>query len=421
MKPYAWTLLLSLALLPSCTGSKTDEIAAVLAVAANPTATAPIGSPQIRFYDTSRLQPGSGASASGCPKTSAQDNVCQLVWSWPIEQPIAGLLYQRGIQGGAGDQLWVLTASDLRRYSVSGFTVNPSATPPRPDNTVTAPGLGVDCSRGYLRLGSSALLVVCPPTNPASTALPTAWRVSLNSPTLDPTANPPLDLSALAAFTPLRLTLDSQDRLLYLSRQTVGIGTTRTTNDVFRDLTTLVGRPGSTAVPSDLIFLTDPRSNTSSAYGLYADPVGGDTATYLLTWDLSGTPAFTSSPAPVPPATDVPLIANTFSVGGLPLVVFGSPVCTATCSSTNGRGLARFDGAYKLPPAPLLDRGIQYSGAVLGLDQYLYAAQAGSSRLRVLDFFGPTEALTASGLNTLILDPQADTPTVALAYIPIPQ
>lgn len=421
MKPYVWTLLLSLALLPSCTGSKTDEIAAVLAVAVNPTATAPIGSPQLRFYDTSRLQPGSGASASGCQKTSLQDNVCQLVWSWALDQPIVSVLYQRGIQGGVGNQLWVLTAADLRRYSVSGFTVNPSAAPPRPDNTVTAPSLGVDCSRGYLRLGSSTLLVVCPPTDPASTALPTAWRVNLNSPTLDPAANPPLDLSTLATFTPLRLALDNQDRLLYLSRQTIGIGTTRTTSDVFRDLTALVGRPGSTAVPSDLIFVTDSRSNTSSAYGLYADPVGGDTATYLLTWDLSGTPAFTPSPAPVPPATDVPVIANSFSVGGLPLVVFGSPVCTPTCSSTNGRGLARFDGAYKLPPTTLLDRSIQYGGAVLGLDQYLYAAQAGSSLLRVLDFFGSTETLTASGLNTLTLDPQANAPTVTLAYVPITQ
>ncbi|RIH91364.1 hypothetical protein Mgrana_02762 [Meiothermus granaticius NBRC 107808] len=118
----------------------------------------------------------------------------------------------------------------------------------------------------------------------------------------------------------------------------------------------------------------------------------------------------------------MPFSANTFATGGPPLVVFGSPVCTGTtCSATNGRGLARFDGGYKLPPANLLSRSLQYSSAVLGLDRYLYAAQANSSFLRVLDFFGPTESLTASGLNTLTLDPQANTPTVALAYIPVVQ
>ncbi|MCL6525531.1 MAG: hypothetical protein K6T57_01490 [Thermaceae bacterium] len=418
MKPYAWMFLLALAFLPSCTGSTTDEIAAVLAVAVAP----PSSAPQIRFYDTSRLQPGSGASISGCQKTSAQDSVCQLVWSWTLDQPIVSVLYQRGLQGGAGDQLWVLTASDLRRYSATGFTTNPAAAPPLPANTLDTPGLGVNCSQGYLRLGSSTLLVVCPPTDPTSTALPTAWQVNLNTPTLNPSINPPLDLSALAAFTPLRLSLDNQDRLLYLSRQTIGIGTTRGSTDVFRDLTTLAGRPGATAVPSDFIFLTDTRSNTSTAYGLYDDPIGGDPNTYLLSWDLSSTPSFTPSPTPIPPSTEVPFSANTFATGGPPLVVFGSPVCTGTtCSATNGRGLARFDGGYKLPPANLLSRSLQYSSAVLGLDRYLYAAQANSSFLRVLDFFGPTESLTASGLNTLTLDPQANAPTVALAYIPVVQ
>ncbi|MBF6596479.1 MAG: hypothetical protein IVW51_18790 [Thermaceae bacterium] len=414
--------LVLLVLLSACTGSQTDTITAVLAVAANvSTATGSVG--LIRFYDTSRLQPGSGASSSGCQKTSQQDSVCQLVWTWTLDQPIVALFYQRSTQATQPDQLWVLTPSQLRRYATTGFTTNPASAPPLPTNTVTTPDLNTDCNQGYLRQGSSKLLLVCPTTNPNQPlALPSAWIIDLNNPSLDPTANPALNLSSLSSVVaPLRLTLDNQDRLIYLGPQQIGIGQDLTDTTKFRSLVGLANRPTTTTeVPSDLAVVVDNKTNLATAYGLFADPTSGDLATYLLTWDLSSTPTFIPAPTP-----DVSLSANFFAAGGLPLVVLGRPVCNPACSTTNGKALARFDGAFKLPPITVLDRSSQYSAAVLGLDQYLYAAQyipgVGGSTLRVLDFFGPTESLTPIGLASLTLDPVANATTVALAYVPVAQ
>lgn len=420
MRKYVWWPLLLLTILSSCTGSKTDEASAVLSVAVNPPAGV-AGAPLIRFYDTASLTPGGSSFAAR--KVSE--------WALDVGDPIVATLYQPNIQGGAGDQLWVLTQKQLRRYSTAGFNTGGTfpAFPP-PPNAVTSPvlGAGVDCSRGYLRLGANFLLVVCPPPDPLdpnSTNLPVAWRVDLKNPTLDPATNPPLNLINLATLTPLRLTIDNQDRLLYLGRTTIGIGLTRTTNDIFQNFTFGLpsGPTGSNSAPSDFAVLTDTRSNTTTAYGLYKDPNGTDNATRLLTWDLGGPPTFVAPPTP-----ETNLSARFFAAGGPPPVVLGGPT-NGTNNTTNGNGLARFDGAYKRPPFtptnPVLDPNLQYSSAVLGLDQYLYAAQfvpgvaGGIPTLWVLDFFGPTENLTTGGRIAFALD-TTNVSVPALAYVPIP-
>jgi len=407
VRRHLWALMVALAILPSCTGSKTNEITALLAVAVNiPTGTEV--APLLRFYDTASLTPGSNAGT-----------LARKVGEWPLtaNDPIVATLFQRSTVSGGPDQIWVLTKGNLIRLSVAGLATNANPFPPVPPNAVNSPALGVDCSQGYLRQGVSSLLVVCPPPSPTSTALPTVWKVDLNNPTLDPSANPPLNLSALSTLTPLRFALDNQDRLVYLGGLgglTIGIGTTRTTNDVFRDLTSLAGKPNPTAFPSDFIVQTNTANNTATAYGLYTDPTVTTAVTYLLTWDLSGTPAFVPTPDPT-----TSLSARFFAVGGPPLVLLGGPTVG---NSTPATALARFaDGAYRLPPPNVLDRNLQYSSAVLGLDQYLYAAVAGGSTLWVLDFSVPTENLAPNGRTSLFLDPTTNAPTVALAYVPLTQ
>jgi len=353
MKQPVHTLALSLlGTLAACTGSSEEPTRALLAAAINNPSS---NTYQIRFFQSSTLQPGSLEPP-------------RRVGAWDLGEPIVTLLYRRSL-GVGNDQLWVLTPSRLRRYITNNLTVNDVGTP-QLDGFDEA--LNVDCGRGYLRQGQSRLLLVCPPATPPARPIEEyrAWLIPFTATALPAPVNFQ-DPNLARLRPPVRLALGPNDQLLYLTPDLLGQ----------YDLVNLFierSLPSSlsTFSPTDLIFAN------GQALGLFDDNDPVTTDTTLATWNLSPT-------SPVGLVRDSSIAARFFARGAPPVFVLGS-------------GLARFEGGLQLPREREtgLSRFLRYSSAAVGIDQFLYAAQQDSPSLVVIDLtVNIANALTSTGVR----------------------
>jgi hypothetical protein len=366
MKQPALTLSLLFAL-SACTGSSEEPTRALLAAAINNPSS---NTYQIRFFQSSTLQPGSLEPP-------------RRVGAWDLGEPIVTLLYRRSL-GVGNDQLWVLTPSRLRRYITNNLTVNDVATP-QLDGFDEA--LNVDCGRGYLRQGQSRLLLVCPPATPARPEEYLAWLIPFTATALPAPVNFQ-DPNLVRLSTPARLTLGPNDQLLYLTPSQFG---------QYDFVNPFIERPLSLSgsSPTDLIFAN------GLALGLFDDNDPTTTDTTLATWNLSPT-------GEVGLVRDSNIAARFFARGAPPVFVLGS-------------GLARFEGGFQLPreQETRLSRFLRYSTAAVGIDQFLYAAQQDSPSLIVIDLtVNIANTLTSAGVRFSPLGSVQERIS-GLAFIPV--
>ncbi len=378
MKPVhqALTTLALLALLSGCTGSSEPPLPALLAAGVVTLSNNQPSTPsQIRFYQTSTLQPGN---------TEAP----RLVGSWNLSEPIVTLLYRRSLEPGVNDQLWVLTPSRLRRYNASNLTADDVGSG-QLDGLDEA--LNVDCSRGYLRQGQSNLLLVCPPA-PGIPPRPIeeyrAWIIPFNATQLPSPIDFLGDPNLVFLSVPFRLTLGPSDQLLYLTPGRFGR---------YDFVSAAVERtlPASNAVPTDLIFVN------GQALGLFDDNDTTTTDTTLVAWNLGAT-------SEVGFVRDSNIAARQFARGAPPVFVLGT-------------GLARFEGGFQLPretESGLL-RTRRYSTATVGIDQFLYIADLDFPTLLVIDLtVNIANTLTSAGVRSSSLGTFQERIT-SLAFIPV--
>jgi len=365
--------ILSLGLLlclSACTGSSEEPTRALLAASINNPSS---GTYQVRFFQSTTLQPGS-------------TDTPRLVGSWNLDAPIITLLYRRSL-GAGNDQLWVLTPSRLRRYSTNNLTIDDVGTP-QLDGFDEA--LNVDCSQGYLRPGQSNILLVCPPPPPPPPRPIEeyrAWIIPFTATAL-PTPINFLDANLVRLSTPARFTLGPNDQLLYLTPSQFG---------QYDFLNPYIERPLSlsTSSPTDLIFVN------GQALGLFDDNDSTSTDTTLASWNLSATGAVGLS-------RDSNIAARLFARGAPPVFVLGT-------------GLARYEGSFQLPretESGLL-RTRRYSTASVGVDQFLYLADLDTPTLLVIDLtVNIASALTTTGVRSSALGSFPEGIT-SLAFIPV--
>jgi len=354
MKQPVHTLALSLlGTLAACTGSSEEPTRALLAAAINNPSPSS-NTYQIRFFQSSTLQPGSLEPP-------------RRVGAWDLGEPIVTLLYRRSL-GVGNDQLWVLTPSRLRRYNTRNLSVDDVGTP-QLDGFDEA--LNVDCDRGYLRQGQSRILLVCPPAPPARPIEEyQAWLIPFTASALPAPVNFQ-DPNLARLRPPVRLALGPNDQLLYLTPDLLG-QYDLVNSFIERSLPSSL----STFSPTDLIFAN------GQALGLLDDNDPATTDTTLATWNLSPT-------GEVGLVRDSSIAARFFARGAPPVFVLGS-------------GLARFEGGLQLPREAEtgLSRFLRYSSATLGIDQFLYAAQQDSPSLVVIDLtVNIANALTSTGVR----------------------
>jgi len=365
------TLTLSLlCTLAACTGSSEEPTRALLVASVNN-----LSSPtyQIRFYQSSTLQPGNF-------------DPLRLVGSWNLDEPVVTLIYRRSL-GVGNDQLWVLTPSRLRRYITNNLTVDDVGTPIL-DGFDQA--LNVDCARGYLRQGQSRILLVCPPpstTPPRPIEEYWAWLIPFTASALPAPVNFQ-DPYLVRLSAPARLTLGPSDQLLYLTPSQ--FGQYDFVNPFSEQPLSLSG-----SSPTDLIFAN------GLALGLFDDNDPTTSDTTLATWNLSPT-------GEVGLVRDSSIAARFFARGAPPVFVLGS-------------GLARFEGSLQLPREAEtgLPRFLRYSAAAVGIDQFLYAAQQDSPSLVVIDLtVNIASALTRAGVRFSPLGSGQERIS-GLAFIPV--
>ncbi|MDT7920288.1 MAG: hypothetical protein RQ868_06810 [Meiothermus sp.] len=367
MKQPALTLSLLFAL-SACTGSSEEPTRALLAAAINNPSS---NTYQIRFFQSSTLQPGSLEPP-------------RRVGVWDLGEPIVTLLYRRSL-GLGNDQLWVLTPSRLRRYITNNLTVNDVGTP-QLDGFDEA--LNVDCARGYLRQGQSRILLVCAPATPAGPIEEyQAWLIPFTATALPAPVNFQ-DPYLVRLSTPARLALGPNDQLLYLTPSQFG---------QYDFVNPFIERPLSLSgsSPTDLIFAN------GLALGLFDDNDPTSTDTTLATWNLSPT-------GEVGLVRDSNIAARFFARGAPPVFVLGS-------------GLARFEGGFQLPREQEtgLSRFLRYSTAAVGIDQFLYAAQQDSPFLVVIDLtVNIANTLTSAGVRFSPLGSPQERIS-GLAFIPV--
>ncbi|WP_299431647.1 hypothetical protein [uncultured Meiothermus sp.] len=372
----ALTTGLLLALLTACTGSREEPTRALLAVGVvTPNASTPS---QIRFFQTSTLQPGNFDPP-------------RRVGSWDLDEPIVTLLYRRSLEEGGNDQLWVLTPGRLRRYIANHLTVDDVGTPLLDGGFDQA--LNVDCARGYLRQGEGRVLLVCPPA-PATPPRPIeeyhAWIIPFTA-----TALPsPIDFrnpNLVRLTAPVRLALGVNDQLLYLTPREFG-----RFDLVTSPAQRVLDSRFATSSPTDLILVG------SQGLGLLDDNDPTTTDTTLVTWNLDATSEVGVFP-------DGNIAARFFARGAPPVFVLGT-------------GLARFEGGFQLPRETEsgLRRTLPYRTATVGIDQFLYtAADLDPPTLLVIDLtVNISNALTTAGVRFSSLGSFQERIT-GLAFIPV--
>jgi hypothetical protein len=369
MRPYIWliTMGILLAVLPACTGSREEPARALLAASLN----LADGTSEIRFFQSSSLQPGSFEPP-------------RRVGSWAFGEPVVDLLYRRSL-GVGNDQLWVLTPGHLRRYLTRNLGLE-NVGPPELDGFDQA--LNVECTRGYLRRGQGHVLLVCPPA-PATPPRPIeeyrAWIIPFTATEL-PVPVDFRDPNLVNLTTPVQLTLGLRDQLLYLTPRLIG-------------QYDFVSPPTERMLPRTDLFPTDLILADGQSFGLLDDSNPATTDTTLVSWNLTVT-------GEVARFEDINIAARSFARGAPPIVVFGV-------------GLAQFEaGSFRLPRPETNLRTPRFRAAVAGIDQFLYIAEQDRPTLWVADLTVRMDNLTRVGVRSSSLGAFQERIT-GLAFVPV--
>ncbi|WP_276955513.1 hypothetical protein [Allomeiothermus silvanus] len=355
--------------LSACSGS-TGEAVPQLFVAA--------GNQQIRFYNSLTLRPDRPEFAQ--PLTPLA--TCN------VGADILDLFFDQNAR-----KLWVLTPASLLRYDTSAIKEGPeigqipsfdcNQTPLPTENLTQNLSPAFTCPSGYLRAGSSYLLVVCHDQGGANLRL---WRPLLGTTGL--TGSDQLNLSILATLTGnARFTLGPGDGLAYVdgvsNSFTLGFfpSPTSTPTTFYQQSFT------STLVLPQLRDFRYPLGQ--QLYVLLSDNLGANSES--VTWNPTSSTATPSAPRRIPDRG-----LSTLTAGQGLIVGFGP------------KGFARLDGNTLLPgdnPAE------SYQAGLISLDNYLYLGRGAD--LVIYDLQGDPSLISPLGPKTL-----GFTPT-HLAYGPV--
>ncbi|PZA07269.1 hypothetical protein DNA98_08650 [Meiothermus sp. Pnk-1] len=352
--------------LSACSGS-TGEAVPQLFVAA--------GGQQIRFYNSLALRPDRPEFSQ--PLTPLA--TCN------VRADILDLFFDQNAR-----KLWVLTPSSLLRYDTSAIKEGPQIgqipsfdcdQTPLPTETLTqnlSPAFS--CPSGYLRPGSSYLLVVC--RSGSSLQL---WRPLQSTPGL--TSSDQLNLAILASLSEnARFALGPGDGLAYVD----GAGNNFTLGffpDPSNTPTTIYQQPFTSALV--LPQLRDFRYPLGQLYVLLSDSLNGNSEG--VTWTPTSSTATPSAPRRIP---DRGLSSLTAGQG---LIVGFGP-----------KGFARLDGNTLLPTTNPEEA---YQAGLVSLDNYLYLGRG--AELVIYDLQGDPSLQSPFGPKAL-----GFTPT-HLAYGPV--
>lgn len=285
-------------------------------------------------------------------------------------------------------KLWVLTPSSLLRYDTSPIKEGPEIGQIQPVNcaslpleNLTANLSGFSCPTGYLRAGSSYMLVVCRDQGGVNLRL---WRPALSTTALATTDQ--LNLSILATLSAnARFTLGPGDGLAYVD----GVGNSFTLG-FFPNPTTAPTTLYQQPFTSNLTFpqLRD-FAYPQQLYVLLSDNLGANSET--VTWNPTSATAAPSAPRLIPGRG-----LSTLTAGQGLIVGFGP------------RGFARLDGNTLLPTDNPAE---SYQAGLISVDNYLYLGRG--EDLVIYDLQGDPNLVSPLGPKTL-----GFTPT-RLAYGPV--
>ncbi|MFZ5991164.1 MAG: hypothetical protein ACOYW9_05250 [Deinococcota bacterium] len=352
--------------LSACSGS-TGEAVPQLFVAA--------GNQQIRFYNSLTLRPDRPEFAQ--PLTPLA--TCN------VGADILDLFFDQNAR-----KLWVLTPASLLRYDTSVIKEGPqigqipsfdcNQTPPPTENLTQNLSPPFSCPSGYLRPGSSYLLVVC--RNGSRVQL---WRPLQSTTGL--LSSDQLNLPILASLSDnARFALGPGDGLAYVD----GVSNSFTLG-FFPNPTSSPSTLYQQSFTSTLVFpqLRDFRYPLGQLYVLLSNNL--NTASETVTWNPTSATATPSAPRPIPGRG-----LSSLTTGQGLIVGFGP------------RGFARLDGSALLPTT---NPDEAYQTGLVSLDNYLYLGRG--AELLIYDLQGDPSLQSPLGPKGLGLAP------THLAYGPV--
>lgn len=347
--------------LSACSGS-TGEAVPQLFIAA--------GGQEIRFYNSLALRPDRPGFAQPLTPLATCNTGADIL----------DLFFETGAR-----KLWVLTPASLLRYDTGPIQegpqigqIQPLDCASLPLENLTANLSGFACPSGYLRAGSSYMLVVC--RDQVNLRL---WRPSLSTPAL--AASDQLSLPLLATLSPnARFALGPGDGLAYVD----GVGSPFTLG--FFPNPTASTPLYQQSFTSNLIFpqLRD-LAYPQPLYVLLSDNQGTNSET--VTWNPTSANAAPSASRPIPGRG-----LSTLTAGQGLVVGFGP------------QGFARLDGNTLLPATSPNEA---YQAGLVSLDGYLYLGRG--AELVIYDLQGDPSLVSPLGPK-----PLGFTPT-RLAYGPV--
>ena len=319
MKRWWWLLALVLA---GCTGTKEPALPGLVGV---------VHDGALTFFVAQDLQPGGGL---GAPAPLG-----------PAPWDLGGTAVD-AVRPVGRDEVWVLRTDALVRFSTAGLSTTAA---PQPSGAVMLDlaAEGVDCTEGYLRPGTAALLVACGND---------VWRVAYANPV-------PERVGTVGDPSETRYALGPADEVVRVDARQICRA------DCGADQTHALSPIGD---PVDLVL--DPE--TGRLYALFRDPFRAQ----ALTWDPGGAPRL----GPAVDALDPPqrLVAGQGRV-----VAFGD-------------GLFTIDAQARITPQERLAFG-RYTAGLISPDAFLYLGRTNS--VDVYDLL----ALSTRQARPLGLEPQA--------------
>ncbi|AEB11160.1 hypothetical protein [Marinithermus hydrothermalis] len=327
MKRWWWLVFV----LAGCTGTQEPALPGLVGV---------VHGSELTFFVAKDLQPGGGLAAPA-PVGPA---------SWDL--------------GGAGvdavrpvgrDEVWVLRPDALVRFSTAGLSTT-AAPQPAGEVVLDLAAEGVDCTGGYLRPGTAALLVVC--------AVGDVWKVPY-------TGQPPERVGTVGDPSETRYALGPGDEVVRLDARQICRA------DCGADQTHALSPIGD---PVDLVF----DAETGRLYALFRDPF----RVQALVWEPASAPRLGS---PVDADALDPVLG--LVVGQGRAVAFGDDLFTV-------------DAEARVTPEERLAFG-RYTAGLISPDAFLYLGRAGS--VDVYDLL----ALSTRQARPVGLEPQA------LVFVPV--